>query len=91
MDLFTVIPIIIAVGFVFIIANLFRGYGKYKAIPTFDEYRASNSSLVCDGKVQCRNCSGTNIFLKNVGNTNNHLLNFHICKSCGTTLYRSES
>ena len=76
--------VLLLIGFFFI-----KGLKKHASTPTFDEYRSKNSELVKDGKIFCHKCSGTDIFVKEVGKTPVSLLNHHICKTCGTTLFRS--
>lgn len=75
---------------VFLIVSflLFRRYKKHTSLPTFDDYRSSHSELVKDGKITCYKCSGNDIFVKTVGGTPISLLNHHMCKTCGTTLFR---
>jgi hypothetical protein len=67
---------------------IFRGLKKHYSIPTFDDYCNAHSELVKDGKITCYKCSGNDIFVKPVGNS---LLNHHLCKTCGTTLFRSST
>jgi hypothetical protein len=85
MDLFA-LAVLVGVGY--LIFSLFK---KHFSIPTFDNYRSKYPDLVKDGKIKCHKCSGSDIFVKEVGNTPTSILNHHLCKTCGTTLFRSST
>jgi hypothetical protein len=93
--LFYILPIaaLLFIGaiFFFIISHLTKGREKYKSTPTFDEYRNANPNLVNSGKVTCSVCGGNQIYVRLVGNIGVKQLNFHVCRTCGSNLYRSES
>jgi len=74
-----------------IILMLILAFKKHYSLPTFDGYRAKHPELVKDGKIACYNCSGTDVFVKTVGNTPMSILNHHMCKTCGTNLFRSSN
>lgn len=79
------------VVFVLIAFFLIRGFSKHVSTPTFDDYRSCHPELVGDGKITCYKCSGNDIFVKGVGHTPTSMLNHHMCKTCGTTLFRSST
>jgi hypothetical protein len=85
------VPLFIGAIFFFIISQLIKGHNKYKSTPTFDEYRNANPNLVDSGKVTCSACGGNQIYVRLVGNIGVKQLNFHVCRTCGSNLYRSES
>jgi hypothetical protein len=78
--------VLVVIGFFFV-----RGFMKHTSTPTFDEFRGRNPELVKDGKICCPKCAGNDVFVKEVGKTPTSLLNHHICKTCGTTLFRSST
>lgn len=83
----SIFPIaLIVIGFF-----IFRGFMKHASTPTFDQFLSRNPDLVKDGKISCPKCSGKDIFVKEIGKTPTSLLNHHICKTCGTTLFRSST
>jgi hypothetical protein len=81
------------IGFVIwlIVSQLRGGFKKYNSMPTFTEYRNTHPNLVDNGRVICRECAGSQIYVRHVGNVGSKLLNFHVCRTCGTALYRSEA
>ena len=70
---------------------IFKGLGKHTSLPTFDGYQAAHPELVKDGKISCFKCSGNDVAIRQIGKTPTSLLNHHICKTCGTTLFRSST
>lgn len=98
MDLFTVVPqmilstvlliVIITIAVFLIIVKTIR---NYQTIPTFDQYKTAHPGLVVKGKVTCVHCGGNQLYLKQAGNLGTRILNLHICRTCGTSLYRSET
>jgi hypothetical protein len=87
MNLSLLFPIVFAVIGIFI----FLAFKKHTSLPTFDQYRSNHPELVKDGKIACHKCSGNDIFVKTIGHTPTSLLNHHLCKTCGTTLFRSST
>jgi len=79
---FVVIPIIIGVA-------LKGSLKKVAAIPTFDEYSRANPHLVNNGRVSCVKCNGSSIFLQRVATMPTSIISHHVCRTCGTALYRS--
>ncbi len=77
------------IGLAVIAFFVFRAFQKHASTPTFDTYRSTHPELVKDGKIICHKCAGTDIFVKEIGKTPTSLLNHHMCKTCGTTLFRS--
>jgi hypothetical protein len=65
--------------------------GKLNRLPTFDGYRQANPGLVGDGKVQCSSCGGAQIFVRREGSLLSGVVNLHVCRVCGTNLYRSKT
>lgn len=59
----------------------------YKKIPTYEEYNQRHPHLVSEGKVVCVN----QVYIQRIGNVGTTILNSHICRHCGTTLYRLQS
>lgn len=79
------VPLIILLGWIWTL----RLYTKLRALPTFDEYRRRYPQSVSGG-VRCNKCNGSNIYLwwffgpsYGVGPKK------HICRACGSDLYRS--
>ncbi len=86
----SILPLLFIVAVVYLFFRMFRGAkNKYANIPTFLEYKEDNPECIKDRKVSCLHCGGNNIFLKQVGKTPKTILNVHVCKTCGETLYRS--
>lgn len=81
---------IFAVVFLAVAYGVYSSVRKLKSVPSFAEYRENNPEAFKEGKVQCNQCSGWDIFLKEVGRAGSSIINFHVCKSCGSTLYRSK-
>jgi hypothetical protein len=75
----------------FIVSQISKMNSKYAETPTFNEYKASNPKLVTGGEVTCFQCDGTQIYIRNAGAKSGKVLNYHVCRTCGTNLYRSES
>ena len=89
--LFFIFPIGFFALVFFIFSQITKGFRKYKSTPTFAEYSSANPHLVESGKVICSTCGGNQIYVRLVGNVGVKQLNFHVCKTCGSNLYRSES
>jgi hypothetical protein len=64
---------------------------RKQSLSTFDEYKENNPELVSNGKISCSSCGGRDIFVRNVGTTLTKISNIHMCRSCGKSLYRSET
>lgn len=78
-------------GFAFIVFSGIRGVIKHKSIATFEQYNTLHPDLIRDGKVYCCKCNGKDIYIQNIGHTTSSMLNYHLCRTCGTTLYRSKT
>jgi DNA-directed RNA polymerase subunit RPC12/RpoP len=87
----SLLPLLFIFMIIYFFYRTFKGgIEKYQDTPTFVEYKRLNPTLIDDGQVTCVHCGGKHIFLKQVGKTPKSILNFHVCKTCGSTLYRSE-
>jgi DNA-directed RNA polymerase subunit RPC12/RpoP len=87
----SLLPLLLIFVVIYFLYKTFKGgIEKYQDTPTFIEYKRLNATLIDDGKVACIYCGGNHIFLKQVGKTPKSILNLHVCKTCGSTLYRSE-
>lgn len=75
----------------FLIFDFIRGIRKHKFIETFDKYQLLHPDLIKDGIVYCYKCNCKDIYIQNVGYTTSSMLNKHLCRTCGTTLYRSKT
>jgi hypothetical protein len=73
----------------FIVYSLYKSTKGYKSLSTFDEYKENHPKLVSNGKVSCSSCGGRDIFVRKIGHTPTKILNIHMCRSCGKSLYRS--
>jgi hypothetical protein len=58
---------------------------------TFAEYKSHHPNAFQDGKVKCYNCDSDDILLRPLGSSLFSIRNSHICRQCGTELYRSKS
>ena len=70
---------------------IFKGLKKHSSLPTFDDYRSAHPELVKDGKISCYKCEGSDVSIRQIGKTPTSILNHHVCKTCGTTLFRSST
>jgi len=76
----------------FVIGVLIVTYLRRQSMPTFDQYQAQYPNLVNDGHVTCRQCGGGSIYLRFAGlSFSGVVTNVHVCRACGTNLYRSIS
>jgi len=85
----TVLVFILIFGFVFYKNSKFKI--KMSALPTFKEYKANNPELVNNGNVICIECGGAHVYIRISSVQQGKILNTHVCKTCGTNLYRSLS
>ena len=58
---------------------------------THEDYKINYPDSIREGKVYCYNCNTHDIFMKQVGSTPKSALNSHICRNCGTELFRSKT
>jgi len=56
---------------------------------TYEDYKNDYPGFIKEGKAYCHKCNTHEIFVKQVGSTPQSILNSHICRNCGTELYRS--
>lgn len=76
----------------FVIGVLIVAYLRRQSVPTFDQYQAQHPNLVNNGRVTCRQCGGGSIYLRVAGRSFSGVVtNVHVCRTCGTNLYRSTS
>lgn len=64
---------------------------KRPSIPpgkALDDYR-NHKDAVINGRIHCINCGSNNIWMKELKTTMSYSYNSHICKECGTELYRT--
>ena len=58
---------------------------------SLDDYQKRHPGLVENGRVACHSCGGRSIFFRNEGKALIYRLNSHVCRTCGTELYRSRT
>lgn len=58
---------------------------------TFDDYKNNHGANVKNGRVTCYSCGSSSIYLRRAGNSLINILNSHVCRQCGTELYRSKT
>ena len=58
---------------------------------SFEDYKKEHPGHVQNGKVKCYKCGANAVFVRRVGNGLATILNSHVCRHCGTELYRSET
>ena len=58
---------------------------------TRDDYVKRHPDTVRNGRVHCHNCGTSSLHVRGIGRTffTRNLINAHICRQCGTVLYRS--
>lgn len=81
------IPLIIVMLIVLVImfsAKKFMMKGK-----AYSDYISKYPQCNKGGKTSCYNCGSDNIFLRKIGETPTGIINSHVCKNCGTALFRS--
>ena len=81
--------------FVLLFLGIF-GYVAYKLTiftkgRSFDDYRQNHPENVANGRVTCYSCGGGDVFLRKAGNSLTSIMNSHVCKQCGSELYRSKT
>ncbi len=90
----SLIPTLFMLGiFIFIISKVIKMFGTIKNFTkgkTIDDYKSTHPDCAAEeGKILCFKCKANNIWLKEVGKTPSSLLHSHVCRQCGTELYRS--
>lgn len=68
---------------------IFRKLNYFTKNRSFDDFKAKHPESIKDGKVHCPNCQSDSIWLKEIGKTPRSILHSHVCRQCGTELYRS--
>jgi hypothetical protein len=58
---------------------------------TFEDYKRKYPECFKHGRVTCSACGGTSIYLRKVGEGLGFIINAHVCRQCGTDLYRTPS
>jgi len=56
---------------------------------TLEAYKHKNPDSVRNGKVSCSKCGGSNIWMKQVSRSPRGVVHSHLCRQCGSELYRS--
>lgn len=82
--------LVIAAGAGFFIYLIF-GISTFTSGKSFDDYKSRNPDCVKNGKVTCKNCGANDMFLRVAGGGPGVVLNSHVCRQCGTELYRSKT
>lgn len=57
----------------------------------FSDYKEAHSANVRGGKVTCCSCGSDSIYLRRLGTGFGSVLNSHVCRQCGSELYRSKT
>lgn len=81
----TVFGVLVAI----IIVNITNATGSMNSLPTFDEYLAQNPNCKKGSRVCCNRCGGTNVHLWWLWGPQHEGPKKHICRTCGTDLWRS--
>jgi hypothetical protein len=55
------------------------------------EYKTANPNCARGSNVTCHSCGAANIYLRRNGGGFGYILNSHVCRQCGTELYRSKT
>lgn len=58
---------------------------------TFEGYKQLHPSHIRNGRVSCYSCGGAGVTIRRIGNGLGYILNSHVCRQCGTELYRSKT
>ena len=60
---------------------------------TLDGYLKRHPDARRNGRLHCHNCDGNSLHVRGLGRTfwSKDVINAHICRQCGTVLYRSVS
>ncbi|MEW6645818.1 MAG: hypothetical protein AB1450_01290 [Pseudomonadota bacterium] len=61
-----------------------------KAPISFDDYKRKYPKHVSEGKVGCYNCGARDIHIQVAETSPRSRTNVHICRQCGSELYRSK-
>lgn len=73
---------------IFYLINRDKNEGK---TPTFDGYTKQYPGLLRNGRVKCKKCGSDSIYIQKCSDILSTMQNEHICRTCGTTLYRSRT
>lgn len=78
--------------FIIILSVLLYQAHRFKTFAngrSFEDYKREHSANVAGGRVSCFHCGSNSIYLRNAGGGFGRVLNSHVCRQCGTELYRS--
>lgn len=56
---------------------------------SLDDYKRRHPECVKNGRVRCYRCGSASIYLYRWGYGPGWITNLHLCRQCGTNLYRS--
>lgn len=79
------------IGLVVIGGSLFYFMTTFTKGRSFEDYAKEYPGHIQNGKVKCYKCGANAVFVRRVGNSLTAILNSHVCRHCGTELYRSET
>lgn len=66
-----------------------RRFKTFTTGRSFEDYKREHAANVSAGRVTCFQCGGNSLYLRNRGRGFGRVLNSHVCRQCGTELYRS--
>lgn len=90
--IFGIVFVSFVVGMLYVIfSSRKKASLELESTQTFAEYVATYPHTRAKNKVACFECDGTNIYLQKIGYHDGKIINYHICKTCGTKLYKSVS
>lgn len=58
---------------------------------SFEDYKRLHPSHIGNGRVSCFSCEGTGIAIRRVGYVGFDIVNSHVCRQCGSELYRTKT
>lgn len=85
------VPVLIIGSIIYLFIRNLSSIKKISNGRSFEDYKEKYPDCFTDGKISCFNCGSQNIFLQKIGHTPTSVLNSHICKQCGSELYRSKA
>ena len=88
---FTAFPLFLIAILAFIAISWLRFFGKYRKIPKLHQYAQTFPDLVKNGRATCCACGSNQIYIRVYHRLHTKTLNYHVCRVCGKTLYRSTS
>lgn len=85
--------VIMIAGFIFVGLKVADGLSKISTFTdgkSYEDYKEEHPDFVRKGKIFCYHCDTHDIYLNKAGHTPSSQLNSHVCRNCGTELYRSK-